>query len=298
MINFDENTHTYTDEGGKQLISVTTLLKQAGITPNYDYVNQEVLQKAAERGTLVHKEIEDYIKKGEIGFTTELKEFINYIQRNKLKVIASEKVVYNDVVAGTIDLIVETEQGSIIYVDFKTTSTIHKQGVSWQTSMYKDLDSNQEQDIRFSNATLQVWHFASNGELTVKDLPEVSKENIYKLYDNVRNGTVYVPTLEENMLTELYNVEEIIAHYENEKAKAEQKAKLVREKLMQSMKDKGITKFENDRLTLTYIAPSSREIFDGAKFKKDYPELASQYTKTSTTNEQIRIKLKEKKQDE
>ena len=34
MINFDEENHTYTNECGKELISVTTLLKKAGISPN------------------------------------------------------------------------------------------------------------------------------------------------------------------------------------------------------------------------------------------------------------------------
>ena len=62
MINFDEQTHTYTNEKGKVLISVTQLLKLAGISPNYDFVNEEVLKAAADKGSLIHKEIEDYIK--------------------------------------------------------------------------------------------------------------------------------------------------------------------------------------------------------------------------------------------
>ena len=57
MISFDSETHTYTNEEGKKLISVTTLLKQEGISPNYDCVNEDVLKAAADRGTYIHKEI-------------------------------------------------------------------------------------------------------------------------------------------------------------------------------------------------------------------------------------------------
>ena len=48
MINFNEENHTYTNDSGKELISVTTLLKKAGISPNYDFVKKEVLTAASE----------------------------------------------------------------------------------------------------------------------------------------------------------------------------------------------------------------------------------------------------------
>ena len=299
MINFDEKTHTYTTEDGRELISVTTLLKKAGISPNYDFVNEEVLKAAADRGTLIHKEIEDYIKKGEIGFTKELQEFIRYITENKLKVLASEKQVNNDLVAGTIDLILETEKGNIIYADIKTTSTIHTDSVSWQLSIYKDLDLNNTYDNYqdYLNATLQVWHFDKDGNLTVKDLFEVATEYLEKLYESYAQGTKFEIVADENALTELYNAERIIEFFEKEKAKAEENAKVVREKIVASMKEQGLTKFENDKISITYIAPTERVTFDSTAFKKDQPELYKQYSKSSMTKESVRIKLKESKDE-
>lgn len=295
MINFDEQTHTYTDENGNELISVTTLLKVAGISPNYDFVNEDVLKAAADRGTLIHKEIEDYVKTGEIGFTRELHEFIRYIQENHLTVLASEKQVHNDEVAGTIDLILKTEKDAIIYADLKTTSTIHTDSVSWQLSIYKNLDLNNKypnyQD--YLDATLQVWHFDKNGNLEVKEVLEVANEHLERLYQCYAMGKKFELIADESELAELYEAEKIIAYFEQQKAKAEESAKVVREKIIAAMKKQGITKFENDKIAITYIAPVKRETFDSKTFQSDNPEVYKKYIKTSTTKESVRIKLKE-----
>lgn len=57
MITFDEQTHTYTDEHGRVLPSVTQIL--APLSANaYRGVPQEVMDNAAAIGTAVHKMIE------------------------------------------------------------------------------------------------------------------------------------------------------------------------------------------------------------------------------------------------
>ncbi len=57
MIAFDQDTHTYRDETGRVLPSVTQVL--APLSANaYRGVSQEVMERAAEIGTAVHKMIE------------------------------------------------------------------------------------------------------------------------------------------------------------------------------------------------------------------------------------------------
>lgn len=58
---FNKENHTYTLDG-KILISVTQLMRKHGLAPDYSGVNEVVLQRKAERGTLIHEEIERYIK--------------------------------------------------------------------------------------------------------------------------------------------------------------------------------------------------------------------------------------------
>ena len=296
MINFDERTHTYTDENGKELISVTTLLQKAGIGPRYGVVDEEVLQKAAAKGTLVHKEIEDYIKKGEIGFTKELAEFINYVTTNNIKVLASEKIVHNDNVAGTIDLIIQKPNGRISYVDFKTTSTIHIRYVSWQLSMYKDLDLNNDyENYRdYLDATLECWHFDKEGNLEVVEAEEIGTEHIEKLYEN---QGVYQLSVDESALQELYDAEQIIAYYEREKKKAEETAEKVRNKIIEAMKEQCINKYESDKIIITYTPASHTTRFDTNLFKEREPLLYKKYVKRVERKESVRITLKEAKDE-
>ena len=300
MINFDEKTHTYTNEKGKVLISVTQLLKLAGISPNYDFVNEEVLKAAADKGSLIHKEIEDYIKKGEIGFTTELHEFITYVKKQNIKILASEKQVYNDRVAGTIDLIFQYPNGKVVYVDFKTTSTVHKQAVSYQLSIYKDLDSNSEHEIdaNYEDAGLEVWHFLNDGSLEVRSVMEIAKPALDRLYESITTGKPLEKTEEEKQfLKELYDAEKVIAYYENEKKLAEENRNKVRDKIIEIMKEQGITKFENENISITYIAPTDAETFDSKRFKEENPDTYKEYVKITHKKESVRITLKEKKNE-
>jgi hypothetical protein len=78
------------------------------LSTDFSMVNKDVLNAKSERGTLIHKEIETYLKTGEMGFTSELYDFIEWQEKNQVKAIASEIIVNNDLVAGTVDLIAES----------------------------------------------------------------------------------------------------------------------------------------------------------------------------------------------
>lgn len=69
---FDEEWHTFKLDG-KILPSVTRLLDDG----SYTNVDPEILKRACERGTLIHKEIETYLKSNIKGYTDEFYEFLN-----------------------------------------------------------------------------------------------------------------------------------------------------------------------------------------------------------------------------
>ena len=78
-----KSTCTYNDEwhtyrvNGKIVPSVSKLLDDG----SYDNVDVKILKKAQERGTLIHKEIENYLKYGKNGYTDEFLDF-KYIYTN------------------------------------------------------------------------------------------------------------------------------------------------------------------------------------------------------------------------
>lgn len=286
MVEFDKETHTYTD-GGRKLISVTQLMRKHGLAPDYSGVPSETLNAAAERGTLIHAEIERWIKEGADGFTEELGNFIDYITKGDIKVLKSEFVLSNDIVAGTADLLIE-ENGEKVIADIKTTSALHKEAVSWQLSIYAYLSGD---DIRRG----QAFHFGKDGGLSVVDIQLKPKEDVEALLQAEREGRIYkreLKGIDENTLAELEGAERIILIMNESLKQAEQNAKAIREAIMKAMAENGVKTFENERMKITYVEPSQRSTIDSARLKKEDPELAKRYEKTTTTKASLRITIK------
>lgn len=287
MIEFREATHEYFNDG-KKLISVTQLMRKHGLAPDYSMVNQAVLTAKAERGTLIHKEIEDFIKKGEIGFTSELSAFRDYIWANAVTVAQSETIVFNDIVAGTADLVLVSSSGEAIIADIKTTATLHKESVSWQLSIYAKLMEY------FPITKGQAFHFDADGNLEVVDIPLKPMIEVERLLDCERNGIEYrqALTVSDNTLARLYDIEAYIKECEERKKKAEEDAKELRNALLEAMEKGAVKTFENDNIRITYVAPSTRSTIDSARLKKDLPEIAEKYQKQTSVKASLKITLK------
>ena len=287
MIEFREDTHEYFLDGRK-LISTTQLMRKHGLAPSYDAVPSAVLMAKAERGSLIHKEIEEWLKNGEIGFTTELTEFIKHITSNELRPISSEEIVYNDIVAGTVDLVFD--DGTI--ADIKTTATLHKEAISWQLSIYSYLYCSMHGSRPNKGA---AYHFTADGKLKVVDIPLKPEEEVERLLECERKGELYTQALTgaDAQLAELAEVESLIKQIEEQKKAAEAQAAELRAAIMAAMEQNGCTSFENERIKITYVAPTTRTAIDSAKLKKELPQIAEQYTKTSNVKASLRITLKE-----
>lgn len=289
MIKFDETEHKYFD-GDKELIPVTKLLKKHGLVPDYSNVPIDILNAKAERGTLVHKEIETYIKTGEMGFTVECQAFADYIRDNNIKVIASEETVSNDVAAGTLDLLLDYGDGCLTIADIKTTYTLNELGVSWQESLYKDMHKRKA-EIKKAKAL----HFDSDGNIHPVDIELRSQEEVDKLFDCERNGKKYIFSaiaLDSNQIELIREASSIIEKAKLELANAEKQIDNVKQAILEAMENNGIKTFENDYFKITYIAPIEKTSVDTAKLKKELPEIANKYQKTTTQKASVRITLK------
>lgn len=78
---------------------------------------------------------------------------------------------------------------------------------------------------------------------------------------------------------------------EEEKELKEKKEK-IREILLKEMEDKNILKLENENISITYKAPTERETFRTAKFKKDLPDLYDTYVEFTPVKSSLVIKIK------
>ena len=283
---FDPQTHTYTLDG-KDLISVTQLMEKHGLSPNYNGVDEDTLKASAERGTLIHKEIENYIKKGEVGFTDECAEFVTYVRENNIAIKGSEVTFHNDIVAGTCDLIINSEKGYLIVADIKTTSTLHKESVAWQLSLYAYLSGNKTMNHG------QAFHFSKDG-LKVVDIELKPVEEVEKLLECERKGEIYHQELviEGFELAKFYEAEQIIVKAKEEQKRAEETQKEVYEAILKAMEEQGVKTYETDTMKITYVAPVKRVTLDTARLKKENPLMAKAYEKETETKASLRITLK------
>lgn len=300
MLRFNEETHTY-DEDGKKLISVTQLLTAVGIAEPLDKVDQEKLRRSAERGTLVHGEIHDYLVKGNIGFTAELESFIEWLAVSEYVVVESEGMVNDDVVAGTLDLLIRNRKtGEYAIADFKTTSEPHVDTTSFQTSIYAYLYEKTSLGEVTIPKVFMLW-FDRNGKITEIPLMRQPNEKIERVIDCYLKGEKFTeqePTITEQ-ITRLEDIENLLRVHKAEMEIYEKKEAEIKKALVKAMEENGIYKFQGETLSIAYVKAGTRNTFDSKKLKAEHPDIYEQYVKTSETAPSVRITLKkEKEKDE
>ena len=287
---FDEEKHKYYLDG-RELISTTQLMKKHNLGADYSSVNEELLTKSASYGTLIHKELELFIKKDEVSFTQEVENFEMWIKENQLEnnMIASELMVNNDLVAGTIDFIYEANE-ELVIADFKTTSQVHKEAVSWQLSIYRELLG---MEIKKG-----VCFHLKGGLFEVIDIPLKTKEEVERLFDAERKGEIYKPfdLIPSDSVEALMNFQMQLMAMDEAKKKIENQMEAFKNYVMQEMEARGLLNYKINcngiELSLTRVLESKREDIDKKQLKADMPEIYDKYKKTSTTKSYVKVSCK------
>ena len=296
-LEFDSATHTYL-YNGRELKSVTTLLSEIGVSPDYSSVDNDLLEKAREKGVKVHSIIEEWVKLGLHENSYEITVFKEWLEQNQYQVIGSEYIVHNDYVAGTIDLVLlDTKTQELIVADIKTTSVIHTESVSWQNSIYAYLWNLTHKNDPICKSL--VIHYGS--EFVVKELEFKKNEYINDLMESVAKGVEYkLPTIVINDLElEAYKMAvQKLETYKSEIAAFENFVKEFYEKLTIAMEEAGVKSYEDDYVKFTYVAPTTRTTIDSARLKKELPDVAKQYSKETITKASVRTTFKVKKDEE
>lgn len=290
-IKFDENLHKYTVDG-KEVISVTQLLQKHKITPSYDAVDKELLRVASERGTLIHEEVENWIKDRELGFTEEAYYICDYLKDESYygSEIISEQMVANDVVAGRFDLLYLNGKKELVLADIKTGNSKHLYGWTWQLSLYKYLYE------RMYNKKIEylkiLW--AHDEDLTVIPCEYVGDDKIENLLNAEREGRLISDVdlgVSEEELEELEELMQEIENKEYELNLMKEKVDKVKKNLYGTMEKEGIKTVDRGKLKITYVAPSTRTSVDSKKLQKEEPEIYKKYVKTTTVAGSIKITL-------
>jgi hypothetical protein len=180
MITFNEEKHTYTNPLGELYISVTTLIgkfkepfdaqavfaknpsKYAGKEEYYLNLWKKGNDVSKTVGTSYHKAIEKYLLEGE---SEDLADYIKLFLENRVKKVKykCEQLYYSDEykVAGTCDLRIDNEDGTISLVDWKTNLNLRKKVYNNFTGILSNM-----QDSKINEYTIQLSIYALLLELS------------------------------------------------------------------------------------------------------------------------------------
>lgn len=148
MVEYIEETHTYLVNG--IIVPSVTQLLQFKFPDKYKGVPKQILNDKANYGTKVHKLIEilnrtnnfypviEVVEEFDYIIANTLEQYVKISIENKIDVIEQEQIVCNDKLAGRFDLLARVDNVYSL-CDIKTTSTLDKEYLSWQLSIYNYL---------------------------------------------------------------------------------------------------------------------------------------------------------------
>ena len=92
------------------------------------------------------------------------------------------------------------------------------------------------------------------------------------------------PLLNPEVSIKLAEFERVVKEF---KAKEEE----LKQRILEEMESKGIVSIKTPELTISYVAPTSRETFDSKSFRKDHPDLYDEYVNISLVKASVRMKV-------
>ena len=138
-LEYIDSIHCYVCDG----VILPSVTKVLGIKfgKKYKDVDPVVLNKASERGTEVHKAIEEYCKDGVESNLTEVKNFKFLKKQYKFEVLDNEVpiLIFKDdkpVATGRLDLVLRDGE-NIGLGDIKRTSVLDKEYLAYQLNLYR-----------------------------------------------------------------------------------------------------------------------------------------------------------------
>lgn len=294
-VTFYEFSHSYV-MGDKVLMGVTELMKKHGLSANYGGIDERTLDKAAARGTAVHKMLEDYDNGKALVFSDVMwrwnadeeyeviltaddqKKIVKWYKKLALPVYWSEFLVSDfECVASSIDKVLTTDEAGVYdLADVKHTYEVHTDALEWQLSIYAYL---LEKTYGITVRNLSCIHTRSCKIIPVKRLPD---EWVEGLLTAERCGYIYhIPTTEVAPLDidmdMLVSQEEEVMKIEERMKVLNEALKDMRSKVFAYMQANGLKEYGRYKIR----NGSVRESIDAKRLKEEQPEIAAQYLKQS-----------------
>lgn len=313
---FEPIKHEYTVNGEKAKISVTGIVEKQVTGNEYFSVPPDVLQRAADRGTEIHADLEYFVGKGTAPKTKACQNFANYIKANGWTIESplcefkmairwtaqNDKKIQSFILSGTADLLCKLN-GKWVVIDHKTTSSVHEESVRWQMSlldfMARQLNGCIINGVLFDYIPaeeLYVFHFDKSDVFKPIKVDRISDVEIMRMLDAEALDEEYHPTpveiLTPRQQDSLMELQKKLYSLKLAKKRLDDEEAQLRAQMEAAFAAHPDTKkVELEHMSITYTAPTTVEGFDKEKFKSENPELYKKYVTTSARKGSVTITL-------
>ena len=289
QVAFNHEEHTYTNtETGEQYKGITSTLLNRLFPHKYDGVPKKMMEASAERGSLIHAEIELINTIGIEPHFEECRNYVELVKENNMKYLASEYTV-SDLIhyATKIDGIFEVEENVVDIVDYKTTYKLDKEYLSWQLSIDAYFFERNNPDVKVRKL-YGIWLRGDIAELV--EVERRSAEDIWALISADQNDEPfdwkpvvpeYISENETTIISLTKRIKELTEELDAAKAS-----------VLENMEKDGCKSVDTGALLVTFVAPSKRESFDSKKFKEENAELYGKYIKASETKASLKVTIR------
>lgn len=286
---FDQEQHTYTNTlTGVKLKGITSTLLHRVFPDKYKGIPQHILENAAARGTRVHEEIELAETIGVEPTTPEAKAYLKLKAECGLKLIESEYTV-SDLknYATNLDGVYDVEENIVDIADYKTTSKLDKESLSWQLSIGAYLLERNNPHVKVRRL-LGIWLRGEIAEIieverhTDSEVEALIEADINDIpFDWSPAFPDYITENETALCVLGRKIKELTEQYE-----------AVKSEVLEKMVENNDKSFDTGNILITVIAPSTRETFDSKRFKAENEDIYNEYIKTTKTKESLKITLR------
>lgn len=283
---FCEENHTYTSES-RQYRGITGILNKYLFPDKYKDIPEAILEKAKQRGVTCHNQMEMWIN----GMPYEV---LNDEVIKMQNLLAGRKFTHSELLvsdyknfATKIDAVEESDDGVILW-DWKTTSILDKEYLSWQLSIcayFYELNFNKK-------VTQLMAGYITEKEVDIVPIVRIDDEHVIALLDAAaKDEDFFINPLKTDILSQEVMLNKI---YECEKIAKEAKlqGEELRAELLSQMIKKGLKRIETDRIILTVKEPYERETLDSKKVKETAPDVYNNCKKTTKVKGSLLVEIK------
>lgn len=290
---FNQEAHTY-QLCGVSLSGITGVIERQLFPKKYDGIPKYIMDKAAQRGSFIHEQIELADSLGVIPPCEEAKNYLSLIQNEGLKFEESEYLVSdNEHYASSIDKVYRKDEKTFHLGDIKTTYKLDKEYVRWQLSIYAYFFELQNIGAKVDRL-FAIW--LRNDKAEIVDVKRIPDDTIVNLLACDLNGTQFInpfalPQTTGDLPAKYQEMEQAIMEIDGQaKFWADKKKELI-DGVMKEMVAAGVYNWKGGSIQFIRKKDSIRPSFDKKAFEKEHSDLYKKYLKETPVAGSVTLKV-------